>query len=265
MTSSPIFSLSDAVGVVEGYFVKDAHDVAAQNVFEDQLKNVPQNDHEKRGDCYYYLLRLLFKGHMPFEHPIAKTYYDHMTEHFVTVERAYKFDINRESDHRKRSVKLSQLKAFYKLMERYYSSLESLYSQNGFIEAKDRAFYQKMLFRKDKFLAERQFSLYLGYTILQISSKYGLSVQRWGITTFVSVFIFSLLFYIIDVASLTKMVPDATSYNFNYIYLSVVNFTTLGFGDYLPHTDLQKFITCVEVLMGYTMLGMFVNILFKRF
>lgn len=262
-TTSP-FSLSDAIGIVEGYFAKNPNYELAKTYFEETLKNASQYDYEKKGDCYYYLLRLLFKGHIPFEHPIARTYYDRMTEHFMLQEARYKADINREEDMRKRSVKNSQLKAFYKLMERYYSSLESLYAQHDFVEARDRAYFQKMLFRKSRFLLERQFSLYIGYALLQISSKYGLSIERWAMTALMSIFIFSLLFYIVDIPSAVKMVPAADGYTFDYFYASASNFTMLGFADVAPHTALQKFLSLVEVMMGYAMLGTLVSIITKR-
>lgn len=263
--STSNFSFTEAIGVVEGYFAKDPHVESAQHYFEEELKTASPRDHEKRGNCYYYLLRLLLKGHMPFENPIAKNYYDKMTEHFELQEQAFKQDVLREPDNRKRSVKLSQLKAFYKLIERYYTSLEAVYTQNGFLDAKDRAYYRKMRFRKHSFLYVHQYFRYMGYSILQISSRYGLSVQRWGATTLMSIFLFSLAYYLVDIVSVTRMVHDAKSYGFEYIYLSVINFTTLGLGDYIPQSIPQKMITSLEALMGYTMLGMFVHIVFKRF
>lgn len=258
-------SFSDAIGVIEGYFIKDPHVLEAQHLIEEQLKNAAENDHEKRGDCYYLLLRLLFKGHIPFENPVAKTYYEHMTEHFTTQEQHYKLDIMHEEDERKRSVKVSQLKAFYKLMERYYATLESLYAQNGFVEAKDRTYYQKMIFRKNRFILEHQFLKYLGYSVLQSTTKFGLSVQRWLLTVVLSIFIFSILYYLVDISVAEKIVTGATRFSFDYIYYSILTFTTLGSTDFASHTVVQKFLSGTEVLMGYTMLGMFVNILFKRF
>lgn len=263
---SPLLSsFSDAIGVVEGYFFKDPHIQEAQHLVEEQLKNAAENDHEKRGDCYYLLLRLLFRGHIPFENPIAKTYYEHMVEHFTTQEQRNKLEIMREEDDRKRSVKVSQLKAFYKLMERYFATLESLYSQNGFVDAKDRAYYQKMVFRKNRFLIEHQFLKYLGYSVLQSSTKFGLSIQRWIITVFLSITIFAILYYLVDITAVAKIIPGDTRFGFDYIYFSILNFTTLGTSEFAAHTIVHRFLSGAEVLMGYTMLGMLVNILFKRF
>ncbi|MFN7160861.1 MAG: potassium channel family protein [Candidatus Gracilibacteria bacterium] len=263
--SSSLSSFSDAIAVIEGYHTKDPNVQEAQHIIEEQLKNAAENDHEKRGDCYYLLLRLLFKGHIPFENPVAKTYYEHMTEHFTTQEQHYKLEIMHEEDDRKRSIKVSQLKAFYKLMERYYATLESLYTHNGFVEAKDRSYYQKMIFRKNRFLLEHEFLKYLGYSILQSTTKFGLSIQRWMITVMLSIFIFSILFYLVDITATAKLIPGETRFGFDYIYYSILNFTTLGSPEFAAHTLVQRFLSGAEVLIGYTMLGMFVNILFKRF
>ena len=39
------------------------------------------------------------------------------------------------------------------------------------------------------------------------------------------------------------------------IYYSVVTFTTLGFGDIKPATELAAMVVMVEVILGYVMLG----------
>ncbi|MBF0548824.1 MAG: pentapeptide repeat-containing protein [Candidatus Riflebacteria bacterium] len=51
---------------------------------------------------------------------------------------------------------------------------------------------------------------------------------------------------------------------FSYYYFSVVVFTTLGFGDIYPMSTGSQFLVVVEVLMGFMMLGVLMNILGKK-
>jgi len=44
------------------------------------------------------------------------------------------------------------------------------------------------------------------------------------------------------------------------LYYSIVTFTTLGFGDIAPKTDLAALIVCSEVILGYVMLGGLISI-----
>lgn len=44
------------------------------------------------------------------------------------------------------------------------------------------------------------------------------------------------------------------------LYYSIVTFTTLGFGDIAPRTDLAALIVCTEVILGYMMLGGLISI-----
>lgn len=48
------------------------------------------------------------------------------------------------------------------------------------------------------------------------------------------------------------------------IYFSIVTFTTLGFGDILPKTHSAQLLVVSEVIVGYTILGVFVFLLSKK-
>jgi hypothetical protein len=48
------------------------------------------------------------------------------------------------------------------------------------------------------------------------------------------------------------------------IYYSVVTFTTLGFGDVKPQTELAAVIVMLEVIIGYVMLGGLISILANK-
>ena len=149
-------------------------------------------------------------------------------------------------------------------MERYFGSLELIYNQKGFIEAKDKALEDKMRFHMKRLKATGSWSRYTGLMLMDVTSKFGLSFTRWAATTFIIILVFAVAYALMDSFSAQKVIANITNYGFEYFYYSVVNFTTLGYGDFVPHTILQRLVTTVEVFTGYTMLGMLIYLIMKR-
>lgn len=48
------------------------------------------------------------------------------------------------------------------------------------------------------------------------------------------------------------------------LYFSIVTFATVGYGDILPHTPLEKILVISEIIIGYLMGGLLIAILAKR-
>jgi hypothetical protein len=48
------------------------------------------------------------------------------------------------------------------------------------------------------------------------------------------------------------------------MYYSVVTFTTLGFGDIKPVTEIAAMVVMLEVVLGYVMLGGLISILANK-
>lgn len=88
---------------------------------------------------------------------------------------------------------------------------------------------------------------------LRISCDYGRSFSRylWWVFAFVAVYAggYCLL--------MGASFVDA-------LYFSVVTFATVGYGDILPHTPLEKIIVISEIMIGYLMGGLLIAILAKR-
>ena len=58
-----------------------------------------------------------------------------------------------------------------------------------------------------------------------------------------------------------KMLDDGKHPDFwSYLYYSVVTFTTLGFGDIVPITNIARIAVGTEVILGYVMLGGLISI-----
>ncbi|WP_321367660.1 potassium channel family protein [uncultured Desulfuromusa sp.] len=51
---------------------------------------------------------------------------------------------------------------------------------------------------------------------------------------------------------------------YDYIYFSIVTFTTLGYGDFSP-SHASKFIAASEALVGYITMGIFIGLIFAFF
>jgi hypothetical protein len=96
------------------------------------------------------------------------------------------------------------------------------------------------------------------YTLWKLSADYGESLARWALSCVIVVFVFSLLYYF------SNSIKPTTN-GLDYIYFSVVTFTTLGYGDILPDGPLGKSLACVEVALGFSMFGLFLSFLGNRF
>lgn len=257
-------SLSEAISIAEGYTVYEERLGQAEKVFHDGLRGIPEDDNEKKGQYYYYLLRIMLRKHIHFENPMLLNFYQNMSESFQKKANQYQEEYRTEEDVRKKSLVKTQMKAFYKMLERYYQSLEIVYDKKGFVEATDRAYEQKMMYRMERYKQEGKWDKHFSYRFFQISSNFGLSFVRWGGTALFIVLIFALLFLLTDSFSAVKAIAHADVMGFEYIYFSVVTFAGLGYGDIVPATLLQQLIVSVEAFIGYIMLAMFIHLMLKR-
>ena len=85
-------------------------------------------------------------------------------------------------------------------------------------------------------------------------TDFGRSVWRVGLLAVVCIAIFAFAYYFLqsdlDIGSASELsLPDA-------LYFSVVVFTTLGFGDIAPETQITRLFVAIEVIMGYITLGL---------
>jgi len=98
------------------------------------------------------------------------------------------------------------------------------------------------------------------------TSDYGRSFFRWGITSFILVLIFALI-YLTYFNSPTHMhmLPELNRTNFiTYLYFSFVTFATLGYGDISAVSWQAQLVAILEVVLGYIMLGGLVSILANK-
>jgi hypothetical protein len=255
---SPL-SFQEAIAIIEHRGHPKLHEAA--RVFENRLQQLPPEEYEGRGICYYYLLLTRLRFSMPSETTQCLRLYEKMNEAFAQQEKKY---TEISADKNKKELTRHQLIAFYKMIEQYFYSLEKQYSRHDFSEAKERAYLQKMDYRQKKFYAEKKWLEYGTYNLMNITSQYGTSFLRWGITSLLFVFAFGLIFYFVDFEYGLPMTLGKGSL-LDYVYFSLVSFVTVGYGDIVPITALEKIIIMFEIVTGYVMLGILVALVSKKF
>jgi len=232
---------------------------AAKVVLEKQLKKLAEEEYETRGTYYYYLLRISLETHLLFENEIEHHLYEKLCACFAAQEE--KYFAQYEQDPQNALLK-AQISAFYRLIERYYTTLEVSYHRKNFEQAQKRVYLQKMRYRKKAAQFEGNIAKALLYNFWEVSSLYGTSFFRWGITCLVTILIFSGIYFVFDGLQHAKFAGEAHWYD--TIHFSIATFTTLGFGDVIPVTLFSKIMSDIEVFSGYLMLGAFMGLVQKR-
>ncbi len=263
-TSQIGMNLHEAMHFIEGREADDRF-ADARRALEKQLEETKEN--EEQGTCNYYLLRLMLREHLLFENKEARDLYQRVRGNFLKAEREYKQEFFKMKRGEEKMTFRSQIEAFYRLVDSYFVVLEKIYQKKGFIEAGEQAYEDKMHFRKRfAFFSGRHFA-HLGHFFLDKTSRYGHSLGRWGFTVLLFISAFAGIFALLDKTSATSMFENYTASSgiFDYFYFSIVTFTTLGYGDIVPITIAEKLVVGVEVLLGFTMLGIFINLIKRHF
>jgi hypothetical protein len=247
----------DAVKFIEGHSAYDRFD-KIKNVFKKRLKEVDKTDYVERGICYYYLLRIVLNPSLMYDTDECREYLGKMDEAFKAQLKEYK-----KND--KKFAK-DEMEDFFRLMERSYSSLEVIFRNKNFYEEEWTVSESKMKYRKHRYWFKKEIFQWLGYSILETTSMYGHSFVRWGFTAAGFALFMSTMYWLLDhrITDPSMRLIQENAHWYDYIYFSIVTATTLGLGDIVPQTVMGKVCVSVEVFFGFTMLGVFVNLIQKR-
>jgi hypothetical protein len=149
---------------------------------------------EEKGETYYYLLRCKLERNSLYETPDMQHLYQKMHEYFSDTEEEYKGSMKNQKT---KIIAYMQLKAFYNLASYYFGSLEQIYLQHNFVDSARLAYEDRMHFRKNLFFHNKAYIKWLGYKIVEITSNYGNSFLRWGLTSMITVitFFFNIIYY----------------------------------------------------------------------
>lgn len=230
----------------------------ARQTLEQNLRKISHQDFETRGTYYYYLLRITLESHVLFETEVERHFYEKMIEYFDKQEKKYEQQFQKDTEN---EVLRSQANAFYRLTERYFSTLITLYAKKGFSVARQRAYLQKMIYRQNSYRLFRQRGLYALYQLWRLTALYGVSFTRWGASCFVAILFYGMIYL------LSGGLDNSAGMQFHWydaFHFSIATFTTLGFGDIIPTTVIAKIIADTEVFNGYLMLGAFMALVQRR-
>lgn len=231
-----------------------------KKVFKDRIKQLQATDFTEKGICYYYLLRIVLRSNLMYETEECREHFEKMNEEFRKQMEKYNKD--------GKNFNPSEIQDFFKLMERSYGSMEIIFRKKDFFEEENYAYEHKMGYRQQKLWFQRRWWDWFEYAALGVTSKYGNSFVRWGIAAFVFTIAMAGVLYLSDLTvaqSTLRIVPSGSAQHwYDYLYFSVITMTSLGFGDFIPHTFLGKMLVSIEAFFGFIMLGIFISLIQKR-
>lgn len=92
---------------------------------------------------------------------------------------------------------------------------------------------------------------------------YGLKISRLLLSGIVLIILFAFLFY--TTKEVYKLGNDMVVLDLEQsIYLSALSFSTLGYGEYIPQTNVGKLLICFENLFGGIFIGFFAAAVYRR-
>jgi hypothetical protein len=107
------------------------------------------------------------------------------------------------------------------------------------------------------YLGEQRFAKAALYSLWNLTSGYGENLLRWVATCAVVLISFSFLYFYFDAIS-------PVLGKFDYIYFSVITFTSLGYGDIHPEGLVGKVLASTEIMFGLIMFGVLLSFLGNR-
>jgi len=147
--------------------------------------------------------------------------------------------------------------------EESYRSLKQYFMQSGrYREASWASFKEKTMekisLRQNKNIA------YIPMAVMGLLSGYGEKPNRVILSSGAIIFIYSTLFYYLNAVD---GLSSAKAFTFwDYLYYSIVTFTTLGYGDLVPKANAgYRLLAGSEAFIGAFMIGLFVFTLSRKY
>lgn len=144
-----------------------------------------------------------------------------------------------------------------------YRTLRHYFSDQGFYEDASWASYRGLTMEREHFFKTKDLR-YIPSLLMDLLSGYTEKPNRVILASFVTVFVFAALYFILGVP---QNVSTAEQVSFlNCLYFSFITFTTVGFGDFVPRPgDFFRLLTCAEAFSGPFMAGLYVFTLTRRY
>ena len=146
----------------------------------------------------------------------------------------------------------------YRNIKQYFIT-SGRYDDASWASFKERQLERKHLFQNKKLS-------YIPSLLMALLCGYGEKPYRVIASSFAIVFLYSLIYFLLNILNVPQDYAAGSLNVWDYIYFSIVTFTTLGFGDLTPKlTPFFQMLTCSEAFVGAFMMGLFVFTLARKY
>ena len=155
----------------------------------------------------------------------------------------------------------NQTKAFLYVCEQYVHTLERHYKDMSMSHRVLEVYTVRMDIERNWFFLNREFGLYIGFSIFKAISNYGTSFVRLATTCGLSIILFASIYWFADyfAPENLRMISHLTDYS-SYFFNSLVTITGLGI-DASPQTALQRVAMGINAIYGMVVFGMLFNVI----
>jgi len=122
----------------------------------------------------------------------------------------------------------------------------------------------KITAQNRSFLEEYKIKYPKKYWLWRISCDCGNNLFLWMMWSLIVALLFALFYWLMGGEHFDTGKHLTPSF-LSMVYYSIITFTTLGFGDITPKTQMAAFFVTVEVVFGYIMLGGLIAIFSTKF
>jgi hypothetical protein len=158
-------------------------------------------------------------------------------------------------------IRINQMRAFLYMCESYIHTLEWFYKAKSLSSRILDLYVLRMDIKKDRYLYNREYGLFTGFSLFRSISSYGTSFSRLAVTCTLSVVLFGSIYWLADffAPADVRMIASLTDYS-SYFFNSLVTISGLGI-DASPQTALQRVAMGINTIYGMIVFGMLFNVI----
>lgn len=148
--------------------------------------------------------------------------------------------------------------------EETYRDLKRYFINQGRYDDASWASFKEKTMEKIRLRKTRDLS-YIPVALMGFLCGYGEKPQRIIFSSSFVIFIYAAIFYLLK--AITQVSISEFTLNFgDYIYYSIVTFTTLGYGDIIPKAfTIYRLLAVSEAFLGAFMIGLFIFTLARKY
>jgi uncharacterized protein YjbI with pentapeptide repeats len=152
----------------------------------------------------------------------------------------------------------------HKTARESYANLKQYFINNARYNDVSWASYNENRMELRRLLKERRFA-FMPFFIMGLLCGWGERPLRATISAISIIVIYAVLFFVLNAIKPTFSDTYIPSF-FDHLYYSIITFTTVGYGDFLPKVNMTyKLLAGSEAFIGIFMMGLFVFSLGRRY